>query len=103
MNSPQVSLLKETSQVGLAGFLESRDIQALESEALKGQVTDEQLGGLLLTADLTESDVLRPVAMGFLHTVVAGALLRAARWRTASSGPPHQHSYVQSVWCVPSL
>eukprot|EP01052_Picozoa_sp_SAG31_P016554 SAG31_NODE_1101_length_9905_cov_3.367122_8_plen_162_part_00 len=74
----EVGVLEEADQVSLAGLLQSQDSRGLESEvglevlcdladeALEGQFADQELGGLLVLADLTESDGARPVAVGFL-------------------------------------
>lgn len=80
MDSAQVGVLKETDEVGLAGFLESHDGGALESEisleilsdfsdqALEWQLADQKLGRLLVTTDLSEGDGTGPVTMGFLNS-----------------------------------
>jgi len=80
VDSAQVGVLKETDEVGLAGFLESHDGGALESEvgleilsdfsdqALERQLADQKLGRLLVTTDLSESDGTGPVTMGFLNS-----------------------------------
>ena len=80
VDGAQVGVLEETDQVGLAGLLEGHDGGALESQislevlgdltdkTLEGQLADEELGGLLVTTDLTESDGSGPVTMGLLDT-----------------------------------
>jgi hypothetical protein len=40
----------------------------LTNETLEGKLSDEELGGLLVTADLTESDGTRLVSVGLLDT-----------------------------------
>ena len=40
----------------------------LADQALEGQLADEQLGGLLVLADLTQGHGAGPVAVGLLHT-----------------------------------
>lgn len=37
-------------------------------QSLEGQLPDEQLGGLLVTTDLTEGHSTGPVSVGLLHT-----------------------------------
>ena len=68
MDGTQVGVLEEGDEVGLNGLLESTDGGGLEAEiglevlgdltdqTLEGELADEQLSGLLITTDLTESD-----------------------------------------------
>ena len=79
VDGAQVGVLEETHQVSLAGLLQSHDGGALEAQVglevlgdladqtLEGQLADQQLGALLVTTDLTESDGSRPVPVGFLN------------------------------------
>jgi hypothetical protein len=78
VDGAQVSVLEQTDQVGLAGLLKGHDGRALEAqvglevlgdladETLEGQLTDQQLGALLVTSDLTKGDCAGPVTMGLL-------------------------------------
>jgi len=80
VDGAQVGVLEQTHQVSLTGLLESANGGRLEpqvslevlgdlpDETLEGQLADEQLGGLLVTPDLTESDCAGPVPMGLLDT-----------------------------------
>lgn len=80
MDGAEVGVLEEGDEVGLNGLLERTDGGALEAEVglevlgdltnktLEGQLADEELGGLLVATDLTESDGTRLVAMGLLDT-----------------------------------
>ena len=80
VDGAQVGILKETDEVGLGCFLESHDSRGLEAEvsleilsdfthqALERQLPDEELGALLITADLTERHGSRPVTVGLLDT-----------------------------------
>ena len=80
VDGAQVGVLEETDKVGLAGLLESHHGRALEAkisleilgdfshQTLEWQLADEELGGLLVTTDLTESNGSRPVPVGLLHT-----------------------------------
>ena len=84
VDGSQVGVLEETDEVGLSSLLEGQDGGGLETEiglevlgnltdeALEGELADEQLGGLLVLTDLTESDGTGPVAMGLLHTTGSG-------------------------------
>ena len=79
MDGAQVGVLEESDQVSLAGLLQCHDGRGLEAQvglevlgdfpdqALEGQLADQELGGLLVTADLTESHCSGPVTMGLLH------------------------------------
>ena len=90
VDGAQVGVLKQTDEVSLAGLLEGHDGRALEAEvslevlgdltdqALEGQLADEQLGGLLVSSDLTESHCAGPVSVGLLHSA-------SGRSRLASS------------------
>jgi len=80
VDGAQVGVLEQPNQVGLAGLLQGTDGGGLEPQVslevlsnlpdqpLEGQLADEQLGGLLVTPDLTESDCAGPVPMGLLHS-----------------------------------
>ena len=68
MDGSQVGVLKQANQVGLSSLLQCQDCRALEAQvglevlgnltykALEGQLADEQLSGLLVLADLAQSD-----------------------------------------------
>lgn len=80
VNGAQVSVLKEPNQIGLTGLLQSSHCRALEAEVglkvlgdltdqtLEGQFADQQLGGLLVATDLTQSHGTRLVTVGLLHS-----------------------------------
>ena len=84
MDGAQVGVLEETNQVGLGGLLQSKDGGTLEAEvglevlgdladeALEGELADEELGGLLVLADLTESHGAGAVAVGLLDAAGGG-------------------------------
>jgi histone H3 len=90
VDGAQVGVLKETNQVSLRGLLESHDSGRLEAEVslevlsnftdktLEGQLADEELGGLLVTTDLTESNGTGTITMGLLDS-------SGSRGRLASS------------------
>ena len=75
----KIGVLEKTNKVGLASLLKGHDGGALEAEiglevlgdltdkTLEGQLADQELGGLLVTTDLTESDGSGPVTVRFLH------------------------------------
>ena len=87
MDGAQVGVLEETDQVSLAGLLQGHDGRALEAEvslevlgdltdqALEGQLADEELSGLLVSPDLTESNGSWPVSVGLLDSSGSGGRL----------------------------
>jgi histone H3 len=80
VDSAQVGVLEETHEVGLRCLLEGEDGRALETEisleilsnladkALERELADEELSGLLVAADLTESHSSWAVAVGLLDS-----------------------------------
>ena len=80
VDGAQVGVFKQTNKVSLASFLKSHHSGALETqvgleilsdfshETLEGQLANQQLGGFLVTTDLTKSDCTRPVTMRFLDS-----------------------------------
>jgi hypothetical protein len=68
MDCCQVGILKESNEVGLAGFLECSNGGGLESqvcleilgnltnETLEGELADQELGRFLVTTNFTKSD-----------------------------------------------
>ncbi len=89
MDGAQIGVLKETYQVSLAGLLQGHDSRTLEAQVrlevlsdfshqtLERQLADQQLGGLLIATDLSQSHSAGPVAM---------RLLDAAGGRSALTG-----------------
>ena len=80
VDGAQVGVFKQTNKISLASLLKSHHSGALETQVglevlsdfshktLEGQLADQQLGGLLVTTDLTKSDCTRPVTMRFLDS-----------------------------------
>lgn len=80
VDGAKVGVLEKRDEVGLDGLLESADGGGLEAEirlevlgdltdkTLEGQLADEELGRLLVTTDLTESDGTGLVAVRLLDT-----------------------------------
>lgn len=68
VDGAQVGVLKEGDEVGLNGLLKSTDGRGLEAEVgleilsnftdqtLEGQLADQELSGLLVATDFTQSD-----------------------------------------------
>ena len=89
VDGAQVGVLEQTDQISLAGLLQGHDSGALEAQVrlevlsdfshqpLEGQFADQQLGGLLIAADLPQSHGPGPVAV---------RLLDAAGGRSALTG-----------------
>ena len=90
VNGTQVGILKKTNEVSLSGFLEGKNGRSLEAkiglevlgdltdQTLEGQLADQQVGGLLVTADLTKSDGTRAVTVGLLDTSGSGGGLTSS-------------------------
>lgn len=80
VDGAEVGVLEEPDEVSLAGLLESHDGGTLETEVglevlgdfpdepLEGELPDEELGTLLVTPDLSESDGSRPVPVRLLDS-----------------------------------
>ncbi|KAK4011896.1 hypothetical protein OUZ56_021005 [Daphnia magna] len=89
MDGAQIGVFKQTNQVGLACLLQRHDGRALEAQIgleilgnfsdqpLEGQLADQKLSRLLVTANLSESDGTGAISMGFLDT--------ASGWGTLTS------------------
>ena len=80
VNGAQVGVLEKRDEVGLDGLLESTDSRRLESkiglevlgnltnETLEGELSDEKLGRLLVSSNLTKSDGTGLVSVRLLDT-----------------------------------
>ena len=80
VNGAQVGIFEKTNEVSLGSFLQSHNGGRLEAEVglevlsdltdepLERKLADEELGALLVTTDLTESDGTGPVPVGFLYS-----------------------------------
>ena len=78
VNGAQVRIFEQADEIGLAGLLQGHHGGALEAqiglevlsdladETLERQLANQQLGALLITTDLTQSDRSRPVTMRLL-------------------------------------
>ena len=60
--------LESTNGSGLEPQVSLEILSDLPDQPLEGQLADEQLGGLLVTPDLTQRDCAGPVPMGLLHS-----------------------------------
>lgn len=87
VDGAQVGIFEEANQVRLARFLQCHDGGALEAQVgleilrnfthktLERQLADEQLGALLVAANLTQCDGAGAITMGFLHAAGGGRTL----------------------------
>jgi hypothetical protein len=87
VDGSQVGVFEQANQVGLCSLLESQDGRGLETQVglevlsdlanqpLERQLADEQLGGLLVLADLAQSDSAGPVPVRLLYTASGGSAL----------------------------
>ncbi len=85
VNSAQVSILKQSNKISLGSLLQSQHRRALKPkigleilgnlphQSLERQLSDQQLGWLLVLADLTKGDSSRPVTMRLLHSTSSGS------------------------------
>ena len=113
VDGAKVGVLEETDEVGLGGLLEGKDGRSLEAEvglevlgdladeALEGELADEEVGGLLVTADLTESDGTGAVAVGLLDAAGGGHSCERPWWRAACGGPCLRWTCGRSAWYGP--
>ena len=87
MDGAQVGVLEQADQVSLTGLLEGGDRGALEAQVslevlsdladqpLEGELADEQLRGLLVATDFTQSYSAGPVTVRLLDTTGGGSAL----------------------------
>jgi hypothetical protein len=104
MNGAQVGIFEQANQVGFSRFLKRKDSRALETKirlkilcnlsnkALKGKLANQQVGRLLVTANLAKSDSAWTVAMRLFDTSRSWSTLASSlggelfAWSLASSG-----------------
>ena len=84
MNCARICILEQPNKVVLGGLLEGENGRALEAdiflnflcylshEALKGCLTNEEIGRLLVSANLAEGNGTRTIAVRFLHASTGG-------------------------------
>ena len=107
MDGAEVGVLEEADEVSLGRLLEGEDGGGLEpevglevlgdlaDEALEGELADEELGGLLVLADLTESDGTGPVAVGLLDAT--GGVKKPHRYRPGTVALREIRKYQKST------
>ena len=100
MDGAEVGVLEEADEVSLGRLLEGEDGGGLEpevglevlgdlaDEALEGELADEELGGLLVLADLTERDGTGPVTVGLLDATGGGGGLASRLGGELLAGGP---------------
>jgi len=99
VDSAQIGVLKQTDEVSLTGLLESSNSSRLEPEisfeilsnfsheTLEGQLPDEELGRLLVSSDLAESDGSWPVSVGLLDEELSRLLVSSDLTESDGSWP----------------
>jgi len=87
VDGAEVGVLEKTNHVGLRSLLEGKDGRGLESEfasvfggdfsdeSLEWELSDEELGGLLESSDLSESDGSWSESVWLLDATGGGGLL----------------------------
>ena len=87
MDSTKIGIFEKTNQVSFGSFLEGQDGRSLESKitleilgnltdkTLEGQLSDEEVGTLLVTTDLTKSHSSWAVTVGLLDSSGSGGRL----------------------------
>ena len=80
VDGAQVSILEKSNKVGLGGFLKGKDGRSLESKvglevlgdlsdkSLEWKLSDQKLGGLLVSSDLSKSDGTWTVSVWLLDS-----------------------------------
>jgi len=91
VDGAEVGVLEQRDEVSLNRLLEGADGRRLEAEVrlevlgdladetLEGELSDEELGRLLVATDLTEGDGTRLVPVGLLDTAGRGVRLAGRR------------------------
>jgi histone H3 len=87
MDGAQVGVLEESNKVSLSSLLKSKDGRTLESKvslevlgdftdkSLEGELSDQKIGGLLVSSNFTKSDSTRSVSVSPLDTSSGGGIL----------------------------
>jgi hypothetical protein len=90
VDGTQVGILEKTNKVSLGGLLKGKNGRSLESkigleilgdlthQTLEWQLADQQVGGLLVTTDLTKSDGTWAVTVGLLDSSGGGGRLTSS-------------------------
>ena len=90
VNGTQVGIFKESNKVGFSSFLKGQDSRSLESKitleilsnltnkTLERKLSDEQVGTLLVTTNLTKSNSSRAVTVGLLDSSGCGGRLTSS-------------------------
>lgn len=93
MNGAQVGVFEQSHQVGFSGLLEGKDSGGLEAEvglevlsdftdeALERSLADQEIGALLVLADLTKSHSSRAVTVGLLDASGGWGALAGGLWK----------------------
>ncbi|KAK4011888.1 hypothetical protein OUZ56_020997 [Daphnia magna] len=112
MDGTQIGVFKQTNQVGLACLLQRHDGRALEAQigleilgdfsdqALEGQLADQKLSRLLVTANLSESDGTGAISMGFLDTASGWGTLTSSLRGQLFAGSLATGGFASSLLCT---
>ncbi len=92
MDGTKVGILKKSNQVCLSSLLESQYGGGLETKislevlsnlthkTLEGCLADQEVGGLLILADLTKGYSSRTITVGLLHSSCGGCGFTCSLW-----------------------
>ena len=87
VKAEKVRVLEETNEVSLSSLLKSKDGGGRETEVvlegrrdltnktLEGELADEEISGLLVSTDFTDSDGTRAITVSLLDTTGSGGRL----------------------------
>jgi hypothetical protein len=90
VDGTQVGIFEKTNQISFSGFLEGQDGRSLKSkialeilgdltdQTLEGKLSDEEVGTLLVTTDLTKGDGSGSVSVGLLDSSGGGGRLTSS-------------------------
>ena len=98
VKAEKVRVLEKTNEVSLSSLLKSKDGGGRETEivlegrrdltnkTLEGELADEEISGLLVSTDFTDSDGTRAVAVSLLDTAGRGGRLAGLLGSEGSAG-----------------
>ena len=112
VDGTQVGVLEEPNQVSLASFLQRQNGRTLEpqlsleilgyftNQTLERQLSDEKLGALLVTANLSEGHCTRTIAMRFLDASSCGCRFAGGLGRQLLSRCFASCTLTSSLFCT---
>lgn len=111
VDGAEVGVFEEGDEVSLSSLLEGKDGGGLESEvrlellgnlsdeSLERKLSDEELSGLLVSSDLSESDCSWSISVGLLHTSGLGGGLSGGLGANVLSGSFSSDVLSSSLLC----